>query len=333
MRAALRSAARIIKMLLTLGYGLLLAVTVWPTGLLLAGAETLEGRACGAVAAVTLTLFGALLVGASRRVTVPLGVAAVLLVAWLVHRAPDGIPQPGSRLASQFYPPASYPRFSPFNILPEIDQIRLGAILAPQVAARMGPETTQRVLSVTMPIYREMRSDPEMGALGSVMHLAFTNARGAHHWQYIPRHRPGDKLPLLVFYHGSAGNFASYLWFWRQAADRLRVAVVLPTMGAGHVSSDRIRMPRDADFDLNRVWVAGLSNGSEQAMVTACHLGAACRGVILVSPMRITPYAVRHMLPVLVVHGFTAQVTTSSTSRTSPTSPRPGSASRWTARA
>lgn len=300
----LKSAARVARLLLTLTYGVILAVALWPICLLLAGAETIEGWVCGAVTAIVLALTGALLVGATRRVSVPLALAAALLLAWVVHRAPDGRPLPGSRLSSHFSAPATYPRFSPFNLLPEVDQVRLGATFAPQIAARIGSDATERVLSVTMPIYHEIRADPEMIALGSVMHLAFTNTRDTHYWQYIPEHRPGEKLPLLVFFHGSGGNFASYLWFWRQAADRLRVAVVLPTMGWGKPSWElSFRWPRDPAIDITKVWVAGLSTGSNQAMATAAKLGDACHGAILVSPVQVPPYCVRHRLPVLVVYG------------------------------
>lgn len=38
-------------------------------------------------------------------------------------------------------------------------------------------------------------------------------------------------------------------------------------------------------------------------MATAADLGTACRGAVLISPMRVATYSVRHRLPVFVVYG------------------------------
>lgn len=292
---------RIARACAALAYGLAVALTIYPTAILVTRAETLEGRACGAVALTVLALLGALVLGASRRVTTALALTAALLLAFVVARAPDGVPLPDARATSVFHPPARYPRLSPFNLVPEIDQVKLGAILAPDIAARIGPGATDRVLAVTMPIYRALRADPELAALGSVLHHTFTDTRLAHEWRYTPPHRPGERLPLLVFFHGSGGNFASYLWFWRQAADRLHAAVVLPTMGWGRRSCDDVALPGDPAIDASRVWVAGLSSGAVQAMCTARKLGAACKAAVLVSPVDVP--AAPPGVPLLIVYG------------------------------
>jgi hypothetical protein len=296
LRRALRAAAALL-------YGLAVALLFWPVRLLLTRPETAEGLACGLVAFGVLALAGALLVGASRRVTMPIGLATLGLLAWVIARVPDGTPLPGSRLESRF-DGAWNPRLSPFNLVPEIDQVKLGALLAPDVFARLGPRATNRVLELTIPMYREMRADPAMRALGSVMHLAFTNQRLGHQWRYVPAHRAGEKLPLLVFFHGAGGNFASYLWFWKQAADRLRIAVVLPTMGWGNHSRDDVPLPDDPAIDRDHVWVGGLSNGAIQAIHTADGLGAKCEGAFLVSPVDVpAPKKRDRQLPLLVFYG------------------------------
>src|SRR5581483_7696469 len=234
--------------------------------------ETAAGRAAAGLTLAVLVASGALLAGPARRKGAAAAAAlALALGAYLAGRAPDGRAPAGAALRARVLS-GSYPRLSPFNVVPEIDQVRLGAMLTPGLFARIDPGKSERILALTMPLYRAMEADADYRAIGSAMPFAFADLAGAgfpeHYWAYRPP-APG-RVPVLLFLHGAGGNFKSYLRFWQELADREQVAVVCPSHGFGgwgrpdglalveHVLAD---LAADPGLDLSRVVLAGLSNG------------------------------------------------------------------------
>jgi predicted esterase len=102
------------------------------------------------------------------------------------------------------------------------------------------------------------------------MGSAYVDRDIGHLYEYVPPHVEGERLPALVFLHGSAGNFKAYFHLWRAVADRARVILLCPSFGFGNWNQpggmeaiDRaVRHAIDTlHADPNKVILAGLSNG------------------------------------------------------------------------
>jgi pimeloyl-ACP methyl ester carboxylesterase len=129
--------------------------------------------------------------------------------------------------------------------------------------------------AVFLTAYQEMEHDPEFVAVGSVMGCVYADLYGMrcghkHLFAYVPEHKKGQKLPIILFLHGSGGNFKAYLWTWKRFADAQQVAIVAPSFGLGNWDKDGGMEIIDAAYDFcahnpeldaNRIELAGLSNG------------------------------------------------------------------------
>jgi pimeloyl-ACP methyl ester carboxylesterase len=122
----------------------------------------------------------------------------------------------------------------------------------------------------------------------------------------------GAKSPsvtgAVVFLHGFAGNFHVYCWEFAQAARSVGLLTVCPSLdadGAWWTSrgddtlKQTLRYLRDQGIE--RVYLAGLSNGAAGASVLALRHEHELSGLILVSGIRAERPP--SLLPVLVVQG------------------------------
>lgn len=159
-----------------------------------------------------------------------------------------------------------------------------------------------RVSDFTMKLYQEMERDPNFHQLGSAMGFAYADLLGqsddvGHYYLYIPHNRGADPLPALVFLHGSAGNFKTYLWLWSKLAEEQGMVVIAPSFGFGNwlrpqaVSSVLAALDDAAtlvEIDQEQVFLAGISNGG----LGVSQLGAAVpdrfAGLIFLSPVMAT---------------------------------------------
>lgn len=298
-------ARRLLRALVWTAYGALLALGLPPALILAWVAETAPGRAaaglCLALAAWPLALHrrmgGACAAWPRpylRLLSAGLPLAALALGAFVLWSAPDGTPPAGSTLRSR-RSSGTYAWWSPFNLVPELDQVKLGAVLAPDLFARIDRGKTRRILDLTVPLYRAMEADPAYRAAGSAMHLAFRDVflhgdAAGHYFAYVPpgRHR------VLLFLHGSGGNFKSYCWFWQQYAESRRIAVICPSYGFGdwgraeaQGSLDRLleQLDRDPALDTSDVTLAGLSSGGRGASLLAARHPGRFRALALFSPV------------------------------------------------
>jgi len=301
------------------------AILLWPALLallLLATAETTAGHLF-AVDALSLLLLPALLGRALRRRGqrrwAPTLVAGALFAALFVVLAllsPDGQAPAGSPLAT-VYPRMPFRRFALANLLPEIDQLKLGTYLVPYAGQGISPGQARHLRDVVLRVYRPMERDRAMRALGSAMTYAYADADSGHHYQFVPPRRAGERPAAIVFLHGSAGNFKGYLAVWRELAEAPGIIVIAPSFGLGNwqrpggtAAIERARRTaiRELGADPRRVILAGLSNGGRgvtRAMAEAPP--GRYRGVILVSsvtePEVVEGGAGWYGTPVLVVHG------------------------------
>ena len=190
--------------------------------------------------------------------------------------SPSGVAAPDAKLQSIFPPGTGYCRWSPVNLVPERDQAKLGAIISPLMDQIMTRQKANRLKGLFTATYREMDRDPEFVAVGSVMNAAYWDTfrlpfGQRHLYAYIPAHPANQRLPAIVFLHGSAGGFKVYMWVWKRFADAHGVAVVAPTFGAGNWYEPGGLEAVEAAYDYckglpaidsHQIYLAGLSNGA-----------------------------------------------------------------------
>jgi predicted esterase len=307
-----------------LAYAMLVAIPGVTDIVLLFGAETWRGRLF-AVAALALLALPPLALRAwlerRRARVVPAAAAGVLFVALLLAlylASPPGRPLPGSPLRSEFLADARYRRLAIAALLPEIDQVKLGTYVAPVFDPFIDRAEARRIRDMTMRHYRALEADPQFAALGTVMPDAYDDRDAAHLFAYAPPHAADERLPLLLFLHGSAGNFKAYLYLWKGFADRTRTIVVCPSFGFGNwyepggvqaVERARAWAVANLGADEARVFLVGLSNGGTGVTraAAAAVTPRAYRGLVFVSGVLEDRILLRATAgptwPMLVIHG------------------------------
>ena len=102
------------------------------------------------------------------------------------------------------------------------------------------------------------------------MPYAYSDTDSGHIYTYVPPHAPGERLPVLLFLHGSFGNFKGYFYLWRRFADQHHWIVACPSFGFGNwyrsvgppaIARALERTLAGTPADPERVVLAGLSNG------------------------------------------------------------------------
>jgi pimeloyl-ACP methyl ester carboxylesterase len=270
---------------------------------LLFDAETWNGRlfatSCLGLYSGSCALYLRLKKGRRAAGRAALALSGVALIGFAACYAfsPPGVTSADSKLHSVCPPDRHYARWTPVGLVPEMDQIKLGADLTPYADSLMTRAKAERMKGLFLVAYREMQQDPEFVAVGSVMGHAYTDAFGLpfndrHLFAYVPAHKPGQKLPVLLFLHGSCGNFKAYLWTWKRFADDHQIAIVAPTFGFGNWHNPGGMAAIDwaydycakhSELDAGRIVLAGLSNGGLGVSRAVCRNSGRFRGLIYIS--------------------------------------------------
>jgi pimeloyl-ACP methyl ester carboxylesterase len=249
-----------------------------PAALYLPAAETWSARLV--IGSVLLGLVAGVLVWRRRRGLAwvtgawATGGVAVACVLASLARTPSGAPTmtatSGARLVSRFTSAHPYPRFAPANVVPEIDQFKFGSYLVPATDPFLTAASSARLRGLIVDVYRDMDRDPAFRALGSAMPYAYDDTDSGHVYAYVPAHAPAEKLGVLLFLHGSAGNFKVYTHLLQRVAEQEHVMVVAPSFGFGNwqnqggtaaIAAAVGYAVRELDADPSRVVLMGLSNG------------------------------------------------------------------------
>ncbi len=275
-----------------------------PGALLIAIHETVSGLLCGVLVVTVLAIPAAALIGGRRRLgprvrlaaTVALATMALAALVTLFARVAPDVPAPGAPIQSRVPRNPIYRQSSVWNLLPEIDQVKLGITLAPFCDPIIDLAQARRILDLTIPLYREMEALPEIAGIGSVLHHGYADLLGLrpatnHYFRVEPARAPGERLPAIVFLHGSAGNFKVYPWVWRKFAEGRKVVVACPTLGFGNWEQPGgveavegvVRDLVKADVDPERIYLAGLSNGGRGLTRCAAAAPSRYRGLIAIS--------------------------------------------------
>ncbi len=225
---------------------------------------------------------------------------ALAIVGVLAARAPDGVALPGSRVHRHVPPGQGLSRFTPGNLVPEVDQLMAAYSVAVFTDRLFTSRQARELKALTRELYTELEADPDFARLPSMLPGVYGDVLGGVRepgpvFVYVP---PGvdrtKPAPVLVFFHGSGGNFKAYLWILAKVADRCGMVVAAPSYGMGNwrmpaterafeaaLAATRERIPL-ADDDIH---VAGLSNGGLAVSQLACSRGRQLRSVVFLSPV------------------------------------------------
>jgi predicted esterase len=217
----------------------------------------------------------------------------------------------------------SFPRYSLGNLLPEADQLMLGFTLMPMVDPVLTMTQASELKSLTATLYRELERDEGFQALGSMMSEPYGELLGlsrpagntgpefrapgsasghqgehsssGHVYVYAPASsHDGQPKPVLVFFHGSGGNFKAYLWILSKLADRVGFILVAPSNGLGNwtqqssaqgLADALVAAAQVTTVDRDHVHIMGLSNGGLAVSQLAATQGSQFASSTLLSPV------------------------------------------------
>ena len=272
----------------------------------------------------------------------PIAGSASFLLSWML--APDGSAPQESRLQAVVIDSSgipierSYNRCSPSNLVAEVDQLALGNKLIPLMDSLIDSKKAERIETLFGAVYGEMRAgSPGSVAVGSELGSVYRDIAGwsfqsGHGYVYLPGTAEeggadAGPLPVLLFLHGSLGNFKGYQWVLQSLAERRGMAIVAPSFGIGkwdHADGQRTILEwisyieKSPHLDDRRIVIAGLSNGGRGLTGAAAAMPGRFSGFIGISPVLqpdkwiasaqersagSPPQAPIHREPLLVIHG------------------------------
>lgn len=256
-----------------------------------------------------------------------LGVATLPLIGFLLIAAPNGkiIKADGVRDLYSQRGVSSVSRYQLANVVPEIDQLLLGFTIMPLVDPYFTTSQSRKLKSETIRLYREMDSDGGFAKVGSSLADAYGELlvgikyRG-HAFLYIPHGVPMDgSAKLLVFLHGSGGNFKAYTWILSKLAEQQRAVLVAPSCGVGDwqegetehlVSAALDAVAGEVPYDKSNIHIIGLSNGGLALSYLLKNEGLRFKSCCFISPVFSqslrsldSPANAIQQIPVLVLSG------------------------------
>jgi predicted esterase len=213
-------------------------------------------------------------------------------------------PPSGSRLVLTTFPDQSGPRW--WNrIFNEQDVVLFGTRLAPYLGLISPAENTGLLPALTETYGKMQEATPLSPFLMTYLtqqHPGAFDALIAEPAMETPPRR------AIVFLHGYGGNFTLQCWLMAQAGDRIEALTICPSTGP---AGDWWRPQGQAIVEqtlsylrqrgVERIYLAGLSNGGIGASRLAHRFESDLAGLILISGA--DPDAPITKLPVLVVQG------------------------------
>ena len=249
-----------------------------------------------------LALVAVTLLARTRRARRGLTIAVVALCMTIVGLRTVGA---HGRVSMLTLPSGKQSRWAT-QIVDEQDASVLGARLF-GATSQLPPDEQRELVPATHDAYVEMRRD--LGITPSPLLDTLLTRQSASAFDVVviePRDMPKPRAGV-IFLHGYAGSFTIECWLVARAADAIGAVTVCPaTDFSGHWSSrqgvrafgETLRYLRARGID--RVYLAGLSNGAVGASAPVAHFASSLRGLILISG---TPASGNAGLPTLVVQG------------------------------
>lgn len=154
-------------------------------------------------------------------------------------------------------------RWSLFAWLPEADQLALGSFPLQLVDPLLDAAHARRLRSVLPGVHRDLR------LVGSMVG-AVTDEASGQTFVIVPPHAEGERLPLVVYLHGSGGPLIAYQALLERWAVEGHFIIVSPAFGIGNwqgeggvaaIETARTFAEASLPVDASRVALVGLSNG------------------------------------------------------------------------
>lgn len=227
------------------------------------------------------------------------------VILLLLFLTPSGKGTTNSTMHHLYSNGGRFVRFSPFNIIPEIEQMNVGVNLFGPLDPFIDTQKADRLANLTLEIYRELEEDADFEQIGSVMGLTMREVfqipfDNGHTYLYVPQNASADHpVPAIIFLHGAGGPLKAYQWIWRDFAEASGFVIISPSYGFGLWpeqeggeaiirSIDYVAdyLEQEVGLQLNQefIWLAGLSNGGKGAIYTATQHPDRFQGLILISP-------------------------------------------------
>ena len=263
------------------------------------------------------------------------GVALLVLAvaSWCIAWAWAPKESPENHELMSVYPSGTrLPTTSPAWIVSEIDQFSLGCRIVPFVDPFVDAEQAVAIQRYFSAVYLEGRRRKAFQDVGSVMPRAYAELFGGtftdeHYYLQLPdSQQGGEAVPVVLFLHGSGGNFKGYQTVWRAWANRSGFAVLSPSFGFGNWNRaeaeplfERMMEWIDTDprLDGRRIILAGLSNGGLGVSRLAERFPDRFEQVWYLSPV-LRASAVRRLTPIWKRSGTPVQILTGGTDRRIP---------------
>lgn len=267
--------------------------------LLLTQGETPAGRWVGLAIFIGIAGTLSLWIPRGKRArTVQLGLVVVVAFSfWSAYRLAPSTPDATGNFREFYSGKATFQRRSLARLVPEVDQLKLGSyffgVADPYINTAQAKELRQSVVA----IYRELRRDPDFVHASSALGMAYqdlflAHRPPSHHFEYHPKTVSGDYI--MLFLHGSLGNFKGYLWALKEAADELGIPLIAPTFGAGNwqLDSDFSQVKAmlaycqsQPELASKRIILAGVSNGGRGCLRAFRNMPESFDAMVLISPV------------------------------------------------
>ena len=236
----------------------------------------------------------------SRRIVTVLlvltGGTALFLCA---QKAPLHTDDPQAPARMIFRDGNSHSRYSPVNLIPEIDQHILRSYLSSLIDPNLSWTRAAELRNDLRGIFAAREKDRDLAPLPTVLGPAYLEAAGFKPgpgplFVYIPATEETSTLPALVFLHDRMGNSQGYWAVWKKIAETHRYAIVAPSFGSGNWARDggleAIEQARrfcvdDPRIDGNRLILAGLSHGATGVTRGGRATPDKWQGLLLLSPV------------------------------------------------
>jgi pimeloyl-ACP methyl ester carboxylesterase len=249
---------------------------------------------------------------------------SIILFCVAYSSTPIGKSESNSPFQSVYLNKHTYQRNALTNIIPEIDQFKLGSYLIPLIDPVIDKNQSKRIRKLFLEVYRDMRKSSDFKDTGSVMNYAykdvFSNKQpGQHLYIYTPKKNTDASIPLILFLHGSGGNFKGYMWNWRSFAEENNVIVVAPSFGFGMwdkpgspelINNTLSYLENNRKHNISKRYLVGLSNGGIGAYRIGTKFKDRFDGLVMISPVMESSHATDleftqawHSKPMLVLHG------------------------------
>jgi predicted esterase len=229
-------------------------------------------------------------------VSIFLGALGIVSLVAAFLAAPSGRGEAGAPVQQAILTDQSFPRFSLFNLLPDVDQTKLGIVFGPLVGVLQGRDEARRIAETILPLERAAEDRPEYKQMGSISGWTLAeNWEGTfdvgHLYQQVPVHASGERLPVLIVLHGFGGNHKSYPLAFEEFGAKNRFLVLCPSYGMGFYGDgcleaiERVRAYAVGTLgaDPERIYLLGYSNGGIGVFKAAAAHPDQYAGMILVS--------------------------------------------------